>query len=1701
MSTPQSSSFGAEKTEATAFQNSKHARFAAEYDLLLQKLAQKDENPTDLSIEGDFLSSAIGFLSRQPECFICRYPAIAAETLKVFSIENFSSDAFIGAFLGKVAKCMNECLKCLKMWYESCDAIRSKYEKLYEQETVHQLFRVVDAWSIKRLTNSFLTADSAETNALYSVIEVCLAPYLLAEERDFSELFTTFIQENSTKLTFKEFYPGLVVFSFHAVPAIRKWAIGALSCISEKRSKCLFMRCKNFIAQYLKEMFSNLISAPNQRLFLIDQMSCLKCFCYVLLYCSSSHQSESGTESILCTLVPFEEWFRWFFDTGCALVIQEKSQAKLVFRALIACSWINLDFILATREAQLLEFFVDGFVDSVPADANAFFDSIQKNTEFIFYPTVIRFFNQAIKISKIDFAIKLVNLLFVCMKKFRNHATYLKIVIYYCLKVSPTAQKQFLNDEFVQMTISDLLLPSSTSSNVSASQFFVALSKDPETQNIRLKMLPRLLENSSELSPLTHAILWKHFCLAFVECKSGGNDELFYKFLAYFYSITTSIPVIPFDEFLNDFQFVLSLLLLLCSPFDNFRGVIVKCLIKKYGFIAQNYFYTNCYKLIWKALCKIYKLAPKSFEESDSLHRYSDFFSAFMKSCETNCTIKENFSGLWNLMLSIMEVDDKIYNNFFCQVVDYTIELFGILFSGDSKTLQSNLIVSKDLCSDVDEAKFDFHDPNSYLFLIFKVYSSANTLFKPKLTILFKSIIKCYVKLDMDLPENAISTLKLLVTSDMGFEEEQQNWIRAKCKMSLKSKTEISPIYYEIQDNEPEILERGVISNVAAQKRTASYDVIPNQIKLADLDPVKIKPPKPRPSNVIDLSNLDSLSKRSREESSAANIPRNPVIHRESLREMLSISEEFSKDGHSSLSCAKAGSGGLLIDIAPNPQPNRSVKLIETIPGYEDPLLKRRMKSTHELNTKNRLSCDTSPLFRKILAWDHRNLSKEKIHFLTTKEIPTQFASSQDYENTFEPLLLMETKAQIIRSMEEMDTSEARNATLMSVGSVNDFSEILLSCTFDALKMYSEHDYLLVEKSKEYSFSALISEIIPRNGIYEMRIRSFFSKENRIVLPELREGSSWKLQSVCNLITIIREYQALKGLAYVPVKDFVLAPKMFSVETDLIERKTQQFSSLLKLNKSQAVAVAASVLNTSPFTLIQGPPGTGKTKTILSIVGLILSPDGDATTGENSVVKKRRQILLSAPSNAAVDELVRRIKVQGLLSVNGAKFFPKIVRFGTMDNIHDDIRDVTLDALIERNMGKSIIEKCDNLRGQISQLEASMQNLDENRSREVRHTLQAKRTELRIAIKKVDDSKQSLRSKLLSDSDIICCTLSGSGHELLSKLDPVFDTVIIDEACQCVETSSLIPMKYKCRTCILVGDPNQLPPTVLSSQAQRHFYERSLFQRVQTVIPNSVYLLSVQYRMHPEISVFPSLFFYDGKLENGPNVTELGDFVVENETAVSERGLQSILSPYMFFNVAGKEELSNLKSYKNVAEIHAAISIVKCITKLFSKVNLFGRIGIITPYKQQQKELRRLFLNEFGPAILKAIDINTVDAFQGQEKDIIIFSCVRAGSSVGFLADTRRLNVALTRAKKKIFMLGNATGLVKNMLWGNLITDAKSRQRYIDLPNTMATESARHIIDMDVSFKEIVSEFKSSAVKIEKKEGIAISRPGSIIRK
>ncbi|KAK8691905.1 hypothetical protein V6N13_075398 [Hibiscus sabdariffa] len=467
------------------------------------------------------------------------------------------------------------------------------------------------------------------------------------------------------------------------------------------------------------------------------------------------------------------------------------------------------------------------------------------------------------------------------------------------------------------------------------------------------------------------------------------------------------------------------------------------------------------------------------------------------------------------------------------------------------------------------------------------------------------------------------------------------------------------------------------------------------------------------------------------------------------------------------------------------------------------------------------------------------------------------------------------------------------------------------------------------------------------------------------------------------------------------------------------------------------------------------------------------------------------RMLVCAPSNAATDELLARVLGRGFIDGEMKVYHPDVARVG-VDSQTQAAQAVSVERRTEQLLLKNYDEILQHMRSlkareamlsqQIATLQRELfaaaaairsqgsvgvdpdilvardQNRDvflqnlaavvENRDKVIVEMSRLLIVESKFRVGSnfnLEEARANLEASFANEAEIVFTTVSSSGRKLFSRLSHGFDMVVIDEAAQASEVAVLPPLSLGAARCVLVGDPQQLPATVISKAAGTLLYSRSLFERFQQAGCPTM-LLSVQYRMHPQIRDFPSRYFCQGRLTDSESVANLPDEVYYKDP---------LLKPYLFFDVThGREShRGGSVSYQNV---HEAVFCFRLYEHLQKTIKSLGvpkiTVGIITPYKLQLKCLQREFESVIKSEEGNDLYINTVDAFQGQERDVIIMSCVRASShGVGFVADIRRMNVALTRARRALLVMGNAKALVQSNDWASLIADAKARNCYVDM--------------------------------------------------
>lgn len=453
---------------------------------------------------------------------------------------------------------------------------------------------------------------------------------------------------------------------------------------------------------------------------------------------------------------------------------------------------------------------------------------------------------------------------------------------------------------------------------------------------------------------------------------------------------------------------------------------------------------------------------------------------------------------------------------------------------------------------------------------------------------------------------------------------------------------------------------------------------------------------------------------------------------------------------------------------------------------------------------------------------------------------------------------------------------------------------------------------------------------------------------------------------------------------------------------------------------------------------------------------------------------KKPRILVCTPSNAACDELMARVMKDGFCDGNGKVYKPNIVRIGGDAAVDPRVKDRFLNSLVMRYSSMSEMD------WQNSYLECvhKLQSVErEGRIMEASLSKTSSQSEINAAAHALVDISQSVdrvskqveklqackplvsgakegsfgrqaisevETLLLAEAEMVFSTLSSTQRKIFKDAcsRAPFHTVLIDEAGQASEVATLQPLTAGAKSVVLVGDPQQLPATILSEAGKAVQMERSLFERLQRK-GCPVALLSVQYRMHPEIRRFPSQHFYNGKLEDAKEVCDMPSEPYHST---------NFLGPYQVFDVAEGQEKrgKNGGSLSNAAEADLAAALYG---RLMQELELqlastTISVAVITPYREQKALLRKRFEELWGSKSLKNVAIETIDSYQGRQVDVVILSCVRAGSGggLGFVNDVRRMNVAITRARRSLWILGALATLRANKEWKALIQDAEERK-------------------------------------------------------
>ena len=436
------------------------------------------------------------------------------------------------------------------------------------------------------------------------------------------------------------------------------------------------------------------------------------------------------------------------------------------------------------------------------------------------------------------------------------------------------------------------------------------------------------------------------------------------------------------------------------------------------------------------------------------------------------------------------------------------------------------------------------------------------------------------------------------------------------------------------------------------------------------------------------------------------------------------------------------------------------------------------------------------------------------------------------------------------------------------------------------------------------------------------------------------------------------------------------------------------------LNATQEDAVN-KVLRAKDVAIVHGPPGTGKTTTLVEAI--------------YETLRRESQVLVCAQSNMAVDWISEKLVDRGV----------NVLRIGNPTRVNDKMLSFTYERRFEAHPDYEMLWA---LRKAIREVRANRKRGDQKFHQKVER-LKERATELEMRIK----------NELFGEARVIACTLVGSANKLLDGQK--YSTLFIDEAAQALEAACWIPIRRVSRV-ILAGDHCQLPPTVKSYEALKAGLGKTLMERIVENKPEVVTLLKMQYRMNEEIMRFSSDWFYNNQMESSPDVKFRS--ILDLDVPMTWIDTSQFDFPEDS-GISFKEEFVG-ESFGRINKVEAELTIL-ALQQYFEKI---GKerileehidVGVISPYRAQVQYLRQqLKKREYFKPFKGLISINTVDGFQGQERDIIMISLVRANDDgqIGFLRDLRRMNVAITRARMKLIILGDASTLTRHPFYKKL---------------------------------------------------------------
>jgi ATP-dependent RNA/DNA helicase IGHMBP2 len=574
-----------------------------------------------------------------------------------------------------------------------------------------------------------------------------------------------------------------------------------------------------------------------------------------------------------------------------------------------------------------------------------------------------------------------------------------------------------------------------------------------------------------------------------------------------------------------------------------------------------------------------------------------------------------------------------------------------------------------------------------------------------------------------------------------------------------------------------------------------------------------------------------------------------------------------------------------------------------------------------------------------------------------------------------------------------------------------------------------EHPFILVERHKGRdaqhkiragSVVSIFGEVFLANSneMEEKGVVHFVDKNRMKIIFYGNELPSWVLhnrigiqlafdeRSYVEMERAIKTVQTAKGNRLAELREILLGyePARF--------RRLDYSYEIPQLNHSQNLAVE-QVITAEDVAILHGPPGTGKTTTLVQAIRQLSKTEGT--------------ILVCAPSNPATDLLTERIAAEGL----------RVVRVGNLSRIDESLLIHTIEGILDSMPEMNDVKK---MRVEANKFFKKADKFHRSFGPKERAERDAARSEAKQILYQARMLEEYLTEKVFNEADVITCTLVSSMNSHLEKR--IFHTVVIDEAAQALEAATWIPI-IKAERVVLAGDPFQLPPTVKSMEAAKLGLSVTLLEKCVKRL-DRIQLLDTQYRMNEIIMGFSNKLFYHNQLKAHESVAH---WLINLQGQDDTRPLEFIDTAGCSFDEHTNDETL---SHYNPEEYFILRQHLDNLLTLAGEEHKNLSIGIVSPYREQVVMMQDKMRTDFDHFPEADIDIDTIDSFQGQERDIIYITMVRSNpqGEIGFLKDTRRMNVAMTRARKKLIIIGDSATLAHFSFYSQLLDYAEKHDGY-----------------------------------------------------